>query len=127
MERSVEILAVVQFFIVGFSHALRPHAWIDLFTRLHDRGHAGVFVHGFLSLGMGSLILGFHNVWTGIPAMLTLVGYLYTFKATMCFVFPETQMKTLGRVSHERPHELAIVGLVYIVVASVLSYSLWAR
>lgn len=125
MERSVEILAVVQFFIVGFSHALRPHAWIDFFIRLHQRGHAGVFAHGFLSLGMGSLILGFHNVWTGIPALLTVIGYLYTFKATMCFVFPETQMLTLGRVSHERPREFVVVGIVCIIVACVLSYSIW--
>lgn len=124
MEQAVEILAVVHFVIIGLSHALRADVWVDFFIWLRGRGHAGVFVHGFLSLGFGSLVVAFHNVWTGIPTVLTVVGYIYLVKATMCFLWPETQMKTLDRVSHERRHELRIAGSVYILLAALLAYSL---
>ena len=125
MERALEVFAVIQFLIVGLSHVFQRHAWVDFFTLLRQRGHAGVFVHGFLSLGFGSMILAFHNVWSGLPAVLSVVGCAYLLKATMCFLLPATQMKTLGRVSHERSWELAVPGVAYVVIAGILSYSLW--
>lgn len=61
--------------------------------------------HGLLSLGFGSVVVAFHPVWTGIPAVLTAVGYLYLVKAAFCFLWPATQMWTLGRVSPDRAWE----------------------
>jgi hypothetical protein len=127
MERSIEILAVIHFTIVGFSHLLRPKAWADFFIWLRTRGHAGVFVHGFLSLGFGSIIVAFHPVWTGMPTVLTVVGWLYLVKASFCFLLPETQMVTLGRVSHQQAWEFRMPGIAYLAVAGVLAYSLWWR
>jgi hypothetical protein len=126
MERAVEIFAVIHFTIAGLSHALRPQAWVEFFSWLHARGHAGVFVHGFISLGFGSVIVAFHHVWTGIPAVLTAVGWLYLVKATLCFLLPETQMLTLGRVSPERAWELRLPGVAYLALAFALAYHLWS-
>lgn len=125
MERALELFATIQFLIVGLSHVLQRHAWVEFFTWLRERGRAGVFVHGFLSLGFGSMILAFHSVWSGLPTVLTVVGCLYTLKAVFCFLLPGTQMRTLRRVSHERAWELAIPGAVYVSLAGILSYSLW--
>ena len=127
MERALEVFAVIHFSIVGLSHIVQRHAWVDFFSRLHERGHAGVFVHGFLSLGFGSMVLAFHNVWSGLPAVLTVVGCLYTLKATLCFLWPQTQMRTLGRVSHERAWEMALPGAAYVFLAGLMAYSLWTR
>ncbi|HEY6552247.1 MAG TPA: hypothetical protein VI669_02785 [Vicinamibacteria bacterium] len=119
------MFATIHFLIVGLSHVLRPHAWVDFFVWLRQRGHAGVFVHGFLSLGFGSMILAFHNVWSGLPSVLTVVGCAYTLKAAACFLAPETQMRTLGRVSHERAWELVVPGVVYVLLGGVLCLVLW--
>jgi uncharacterized protein YjeT (DUF2065 family) len=124
VERSVETFAVIHFVIVGLSHLLRPRAWVAFFQYLHSLGHPGVFVHGLLSLGFGSVVVAFHNVWTGLPAVLTVVGYIYLFKASLCFLIPETQMKTLGRVAPERAYEMRVPGVVYLVLAMILSFSL---
>ena len=124
MHRSLETFAMIQLGIVGLSHVFQPHAWVDFFIGLRARGHAGVLIHGFLSLGFGSMILAFHPVWTGVPAVLTVVGCLYTFKAMMCFLVPSTQMRTLARVAHERAHELVVPGLGYVAVALLLAYEL---
>jgi hypothetical protein len=125
MERAVEVFAVIQFLVVGLSHLTRPQAWADFFIALHARGHAGVFVHGLLSLWFGAVVVAFHNVWYGIPIVLTVAGYLYLVKAALCFLFPETQMRTLGRVSHERAWELRVPGVAFLVLAGALAYSLW--
>jgi hypothetical protein len=125
VERAVEVFAVIHFGIVGLSHLVRPRAWADFFMWLHARGHAGVFVHGFLSLGFGSVVVAFHNIWVGLPAVLTVVGCLYLVKAGLCFLLPETQMHTLGRVSHRRAWELRIPGVVFVGLAGLLAYSLW--
>lgn len=125
MQRAVEILTVIQFTIIGLSHIVQRHAWVDFFIWLRERGYPGVFVHGFLSLGFGSLIVAFHQVWTGLPAVLTIVGYVYLLKAALCFLWPATQIRTLGRVSHERAWEMIIPGVIYLAVAGIVTYSLW--
>lgn len=127
MERSLEVFATIHLLIVGLSHVFRPHAWVNFFIWLRERGYPGVFVHGFLSLGFGSMILAFHNVWSGLPNALTVAGCLYLVKAVLCFLFPSTQMRTLGRVSHERAWELVVPGVLYVGLGGVLLFHLWVR
>jgi hypothetical protein len=124
-QRAIELFAVVQLLVVGLSHLLQPRAWVKFFTTLHAHGHAGVFVHGFLSLWFGALIVGFHNVWSGLPTVLTVTGWLYLVKAFACFLVPESQMRTLGRVRDERAWELRMPGVAYLVIAGAVAYSLW--
>ncbi len=65
MERAVEIYAIINFTVIGISHVLRPRAWVDFFELLRQRGEAGVFAVGLLNLVFGSIIVAFHNVWSG--------------------------------------------------------------
>ncbi|MGL4514313.1 MAG: hypothetical protein ACRCT8_14590 [Lacipirellulaceae bacterium] len=125
MERSIEVFAVIQLALVGLSHLLRPGDWVDFFVWLRGRGHAGAFVHGLMTLGFASLVVAFHNVWSGIPAVLTATAWLYLVKASLCLLLPETQLVTLGRVSHERAWELRLAGAVQLTIAGLLAYSLW--
>ncbi len=125
MARAVEILAAVHFFIIGFSHVVHSRTWAAFFIWLRERGRVGVFVHGFISLGFGSVIVAFHNVWSGLPVVLTLVGWAYIVKAALCFLAPETQMRSLGRVSDERAWEFAIPGALFIALGVLLLYILW--
>ncbi|MDX1961780.1 MAG: hypothetical protein SFX18_01425 [Pirellulales bacterium] len=127
MHREIQILALIQFLIVGLSHFCYPRAWAEFFIWLRGRGYAGVFVHGFLSLALGSLVVAFHQVWAGPAAVLTVVGYIYLFKAALCFLWPATQMATLGRVSVERTWVFMVPGVVYILIAGVLMYALWEK
>ena len=75
MEKAIEIYAAVSMSVIGLSHVTQPLAWADFFIWLRGKGHAGVFVNGFLSLSFGSLIVAFHNVWDGLPVILTLLGW----------------------------------------------------
>jgi hypothetical protein len=75
VEKAVEVFAALYLLGVGLSHVLQPHAWIEFFAWMREKGPAGMFVEGLLSLGFGALVVGFHNVWTGLPVVLTLIGW----------------------------------------------------
>jgi hypothetical protein len=122
MERAVEIVAAVNFFVIGLSHAFQPRAWVDFFTWLRGKGHAGVFVNGFLSLGFGSLIVAFHNVWTGLPTILTVIGWAQIVKALVSFVRPQWGMRSLQRVSPERASEFVVAGIISLLLSALMAY-----
>ena len=124
MERALEIFMVIQLTIIGLSHIFHHRAWAEFFIWLRAKGHAGAFANGFLSLMAGSMILGFHRVWSGIPLVLTIFGLLNVLKAAQCFLLPELSMRSMGRVSLERSREFVAAGVVSLVLAGVVAYGL---
>jgi len=122
MERAVEIFAAVQGTIIGLSHVFQPRGWVDFFVWLRSKGHAGVFANGFLSLWFGGIIVAFHNVWEGLPMVLTLLGWAQVIKALVAFVFPDVSMWGFRRVSPERSHEFVVGGVVLLGLSGVLWY-----
>ena len=59
MERSVEVLAIILFGVVGLSHILQPKAWAEFFILLRGKGEAGAFLDGFLNLPWEASSSGF--------------------------------------------------------------------
>ena len=110
MERSVEVFAIVLFGVVGLSHLLQPRAWVEFFVLLRDKGEPGAFVDGFLNLQMAGIIIGFHNVWSGIPAVLTLMGWCLLIKSLIRFCAPTKAVTMMARVSMERTWEFQVAG-----------------
>ena len=123
MERSVELYVCVQFFVIGLSHVVQPRAWVEFFVLLRGWGTAGVFANGFLSLIFGSVIVGFHNVWTGWAMVFTLIGWAQVLKAAIAFTLPHVSMRGLQRVSHERAWEFQVAGAVFLVLTALLTYA----
>ena len=72
MEKSIEVLVIILFGVVGLSHLLQPRAWVEFFILLRGKGEAGAFVDGLLNLPIGALIVVFNNRWSGIPLALHL-------------------------------------------------------
>jgi hypothetical protein len=124
MERAIEILAVIQLTIIGLSHIVYHRAWAEFFIWLRSKGDPGVFANGFLSLTAGSLIFGFHRVWSGIPLVLTVFGILNILKAAVCFLFPARAMRSMERVSLERSREFVAAGFISLAIAAVVAFGL---
>jgi hypothetical protein len=123
MEIAVQKLAAICFFIVGLSHVFQSRAWAEFFTLLRAKGTSGNFVNAFLTLPMGALIVSFHNVWTGIPAVLTVLGWLFVTKSLVAFVYPPLAMRSLDTVSVERSWKFAVPGVAMVVYSGFLAYS----
>ena len=126
MERNIEMLAAINLFITGMSHFFQPHAWAKFFIRLRELDEPGTFMNAFIHLGIGSLVVSFHNVWTGISLILTLLGWGWVIKGSIYFVAPSVGMKSLERISLENAGKFRPAGVLMIVVSGLLMYSLWS-
>ena len=125
MERSIQLLALVAFLITGISHVLQPRAWGKFFTALHAQGEVGSFTAAFLSLSIGLPIVAFHQVWSGIPLLLSVLGWLYVAKATVYLCFPALGLRGMS-LALARPEKFAWAGAGLIGVSALLAYHLWA-
>ncbi len=120
MQRAVQIYAAVQFIVIGLSHIVQRRAWAEFFIQLRSLGRTGVFLNSLLSLLFGSIIVAFHNVWTGLPVVLTVIGWAQIVKAFVSFVFPEFGGRGINRVSVDRDWEFAVAGVMFLALAALM-------
>lgn len=126
MERSVEVFAIILFGVLGLSHILQPKAWAEFFILLRSQGEAGAFVDGLVNLPLAGVIIGFHNIWSGIPVVLTLVGWGLLIKSLIRFCAPKLGLRVMARVSVERSREFQVAGAGLVVLAGLLGYGIYA-
>ena len=126
MERSVEVFAIILFGVLGLSHILQPKAWAAFFILLRGKGEAGAFVDGLVNLPLAGVIIGFHNIWSGIPIVLTLVGWGLLIKGLIRFCAPKLGLRMMARVSVERSWEFQVAGAGLVVLAGLLGYGIYA-
>ncbi len=126
MERAVQIYAIINLTVIGISHLVRPRVWVDFFVILRERGEAGVFGVALLNLIFGSIIIAFHNVWSGIPLTLTLLGWANVLKALFYLTFPASGLRRLQFLSHKRAKLVGVGGILFLLLAGVLGYHVWS-
>jgi hypothetical protein len=125
LERAVQIFAIIQFVVIGLSHTVQPRAWVAFFIFLRERGEVGVFATAFLSLIFGSIVVAFHNVWTGLPVVLTVIGWAQVVKGLLYFTFPAFALRRMQLPSYERAWIFIPPGILFLVIAAVLGVHLW--
>ena len=123
IERAIQIFFVIHMVAMGISHIVQPRVWVDFFVRLREWGEPGVFVSGFLSLMFGSIVVAFHDVWHGIPLLVTLLGWAHVVKGVLYFALPSVGMAMVG---HERARRLALAGVLMLVFAGAVAFHLLA-
>lgn len=127
LEIAIEKFAIVSFLVIGVSHMAQPRAWAEFFIRVREKGTTGSFINAFIHFPLGALIVAFHNVWSGIPMILTLLGYGWMIKGFIYFVFPRQGLKVMRHVSVERSWEFVVAGATMIVLAELFLFSLSRR
>ena len=124
MERAVQVFAIINFAVLGLSHIAQPRAWVEFFVWLRERGEAGVFANAFLSLMFGSIIVAFHDVWTGLPVVLTVIGWMQVLKALIYFTFPAWGLRKMRLPTHDKARMFVYPGIGFLVLAALLVYHL---
>lgn len=119
-------MAVGWFLVLGLSHLIRPRAWARFVVMLRSRGEPGAFICGIVCLWVGALIVGFHQVWHGIPIVLTLFGWAQIAKALWYLTLPEASLRHMGRVQENNTRLLLIPGGIFVAIGALLGYDLFA-
>ena len=127
MELAIQKLTIICFLVIGLSHIFQHRAWAEFFIQLREKGVTGSFLNAFLNLPIGALIVAFHNVWRGIPIVLTIIGWALCVKGSIYFVFPKHGLRTLARVKVEKSHEFIAAGAMMVVYAFMLAYSIYRK
>jgi len=124
MEDRIAIVMVILLTALGISHILQPRAWVDFFVRLREQGKPGILMVGILHLQPAILIVAFHNRWSGLPLILTLIGWGWLIKGSLYLMFPRVGLMSIGRVSIQRSHEFVIGGVVLLVLTALIAIPL---
>ena len=66
-------------------------------------------------------------MWTGLPIILTLLGWAQVLKGTLNFVTPRLALWAMARVSYERAWEFRIGGLFALALSAVIWYTVQTR
>ena len=127
MKVAIEKLVALCCFVIGLSHIVQARAWAELFIRWREMGNVGVFYTALLHFCFGAIIVAFHNVWHGLPMLVTFLGWAWTIKGTLYLVYPTHGMRMLRRVSIDRSWEFALAGVVLVMIAAITTYSLAVR
>jgi CDP-diglyceride synthetase len=123
-EASVEKLTALVFFVTGVSHIVQPRLWVHFFIMLREKGDVGSFLNALIHFPLGAFIVVFHNVWHGVPLIVTLIGWGLTVKSTIYFVFPRYGVRMLGTISPERSWHFVVAGIFSVALAMVIAYPL---
>lgn len=122
MEQAIEVFAAISFLAIGLSHLVQPLVWVEFFTWLREKGRAGMFVEGFLSLTFGALVVGFHNVWSWPAVVLTLVGWGQVLKALTRFTAPHLSLRVYERMTAERAWQFRAGGVFALALSGLCAY-----
>ena len=122
LHTAVQVFAIIHLGVVGVSHIVAHRAWAEFFVLLRSKGSTGVFATAYLSLGFGSIVAAFHWVWTGIPLVLTLLGWAQVIKGALYLCVPSFGMKQLERVTLERSKMFIVPGVILVALAGLFLF-----
>lgn len=127
METSIQKFVAISYLVIGLSHIFQPRAWTRFFMMFRDKGEVGSLLSALLHFPMGVLIVSFHNVWSGIPLIVTIMGWGLVIKGLIYFTYPKHGVRVLSRVSMERSWEFVVAGVVAVVLSGVIIYPLLGK
>jgi hypothetical protein len=127
METAVEKLAAICILVTSLSHIIQPQAWAEFFILLREKGKVGSLLCGLLHFPLGVIIVAFHNVWHGLPIVVTIMGWGFLLKSLLYLIYPAHGMRMLARVSLERSWEFVVAGVLGVVISGLIFYSLAGR
>ncbi len=115
-------LLLLPFLIMGLSHILQPTMWRRFFLYLHGLGTTGVVLRTFtLELGPAVLLFSFHQVWTGLPIILTIYGNLLMTKIVISMLAPEIGLRSLG-LANKGNVGFQVAGVILVALGGLCFY-----
>ena len=124
MESKIQLVFAIQLAVLGMAHLLRPSSLVQFYEALNSKREGGVVVIGLMSLTVGSFLVVLHNVWTGLPVLLTILGWAQLIKGAVYLLFPSFGLRQTSRVTMERTEWFRWPGVPLLIIAALLGWDL---
>lgn len=102
------------------SYMLHPGLWHMWLSRIEQDGRLSSLRIGGLNLMIGSFIVAFHPIWTGIPVILSVIGAIALAKGIIYLLFPQWLPAKLSYVVQRPGSLLRITGLFLAIFGFLL-------
>lgn len=111
-------------FVIGLSMLFHRFDWLAWLDGLRHKGKPETLVIGMTGLFISSLILGFHQVWSGVPLIVTLIGLIGVIEGTVYLLCPSMFPKMLAcLVPHSR--FFVLWGILATVLGVIILCEWW--
>ncbi|HKR02125.1 MAG TPA: hypothetical protein VJT09_15710 [Pyrinomonadaceae bacterium] len=124
METSIQKLVAICLLVTSLSHIIQPRVWAQFFIMFREKGEVGSFLNGLLHFPLGVVIVSFHNVWRGIPLVVTIIGWGLLVKSFLYLTYPKHGLRVLARVSIERAWGFAVAGVFGVALSGLIIFHL---
>ena len=75
-----------------------------------------------VQLNCGALVAAFHNVWTGLPIVVTLLGWGMVIKGTIRLAAPGAALRIYERMTPERAWQFRVAGVLALALSAFSGY-----
>src|SRR5688572_2614108 len=127
IERFVDIFVFLNFLVVGVSHITQARAWDEFFAMLRTKGRAGVMVNGLLALTFGSIVVAGHNVWSGLPMVVTLVGWAQLLKGFLHLAVPGLGERSMRMAVTNPLNKFRVGGALLLLINVPIGWLVFSR
>lgn len=121
MEHPIELMLGIILLLSGLSVIFRQDDWRKFAEFCQVQGNWTMLSLGGIDVILGSFIIAFHWVLTGIASLTTIVGLFLLLRGAIRVLFP---FWVLGGGKAMRDH-LWLPGLVSVIVSLPILYSWW--
>jgi hypothetical protein len=94
---------------------------------LREKGEVGSILNGLLHFPLGAVIVSFHNVWHGIPMVVTIMGWGLVGKSLLYLTYPKHGMRMLSQVNEQRSSGFVVAGFVAVALSGLIAFSVFTR
>jgi hypothetical protein len=122
METAVERLVAICILVTSLSHIIQPRAWAKFFIMLREQGKVGSILCGLLHFPLAVIVVAFHNIWHGLPIVVTILGWGLLLKSVLYMTYPAHGLRMLTRVSIERSWEFVVAGIMGVLLSGLILY-----
>lgn len=126
MITSVEVMVGLIFVVLGISIMLRPAIWGALITRMaQSQDHSTILAAGSINLALGAFIVSFHWVWSGLSAIITLIGVLLLLRAAFLMYYPAKAKTMIVKMQPQMSPLLNFSGIICIILGLLALLAAW--
>lgn len=102
METAIQFAVGASLTVLGASCFFRTKDWIAWINDIRAQGREILLPLGALHILLGSLVVGFHPLWSGWPLVVTLIGVWAMLEGMVYLLLPawaHRKLKFLGRLN----------------------------